>query len=53
VAPRAPTAQEKQLALFGARHPLVERLAAIDVNALTPMQAMALLEELNRGAKSE
>jgi DNA mismatch repair protein MutS len=53
LASTAPTTLEKQLALFSARHPLLERLAAVDVNALTPMQAMALLEELNRSAKSE
>jgi DNA mismatch repair protein MutS len=52
-APPAPTTMEKQLALFGARHPLLERLAAVDVNALTPVQAMGLLEELNRSAKLE
>jgi DNA mismatch repair protein MutS len=49
----APPAEEKQLGLFGARHPLLDKLAAVDVNTLTPVQALALLEELNRRAKSE
>ena len=41
-----------QLALFStAANPLVERLAAIDVNALTPVQALGLLDELAREAR--
>jgi DNA mismatch repair protein MutS len=49
----APAVPESQLGLFGARHPLLDKLAAVDVNALTPVQAMALLEELHKRAKSE
>ena len=35
-----------QLGLFAAPHPVVERLKGVDPNALTPMQALALLAEL-------
>ena len=43
-----------QLALFAAsRHQVLERLAKLDVNSVTPMQALALLEELGRDAKSD
>ena len=43
----------QQLALFvAAPHPLLERLAATDVNALTPVQALALLDDLVRQAKN-
>ena len=42
-----------QLALFAtAPHPVVERLADLDVNTVTPMQALALLDELSRQAKT-
>jgi len=41
-----------QLGLFApATHPVVEKLASVDVNALTPVQALALLDELSRAAK--
>lgn len=40
-----------QLALFGAPDPLVERLREIDPNALTPLQALALLAELSAEAR--
>lgn len=41
-----------QLGLFGAApHPVVGRLANVDVNALTPLQALALLDELAREAR--
>jgi DNA mismatch repair protein MutS len=47
--PRAP---ELQLALFQARpHPVVERLRALDVNQLTPLQALNLLAELAGAAR--
>ena len=50
----ARTADAHQLGLFAAqRSPLVDRLGAIDVNALTPIQALALLDELSRAARSE
>jgi DNA mismatch repair protein MutS len=42
-----------QLGLFAAApNPVVERLARVDVNSLTPLQALALLDELVRDAKS-
>jgi len=41
-----------QLGLFAAApNPLVERLAAIDTDAITPLQALSLLAELSRDAK--
>jgi DNA mismatch repair protein MutS len=50
----SPAKPADQLALFApTRHPALERLAEIDVNGLTPMQALALLEELGRQAKSD
>jgi len=50
----APLPKADQLALFAvARHPALDRLAKLDVNSLTPMQALALLEELGREAKSD
>ena len=45
--------REKQLGLFGARHPLLDQLAALDVYAMTPVQALALLEELKKRSKAE
>jgi DNA mismatch repair protein MutS len=45
-------AQADQLALFApAQHPVIERLAFVDVNALTPLQALALLAELNEAVR--
>jgi DNA mismatch repair protein MutS len=40
----------EQLGLFGAPHPVVERLKSVDPNELTPMQALALLAELVKDA---
>ncbi|HEX2211172.1 MAG TPA: DNA mismatch repair protein MutS, partial [Longimicrobium sp.] len=42
-----------QLGLFeaGLPHPVVERLRALDVDGLTPLQALNLLAELKRAAK--
>jgi DNA mismatch repair protein MutS len=36
----------EQLALFGLPHPVVERLKAIDVNTMTPLQALEQLAQL-------
>jgi DNA mismatch repair protein MutS len=43
-----------QLGLFGAAlpDPIVERLKGLDANALTPMQALALLAELSADART-
>ena len=53
-APRAAAATEsasEQLGLFAsAPHPLVTRLAALDANSLTPLQALQLLAELSAEA---
>jgi len=44
--------QGEQLSLFhDGVHPLVDRLAAIDINHLTPLEALNLLAELCRQAK--
>jgi DNA mismatch repair protein MutS len=41
-----------QLGLFAApRNPVVERLAGLDTDAMTPLQALSLLAELSREAK--
>ncbi|HEX7938271.1 MAG TPA: hypothetical protein VF483_04715, partial [Gemmatimonadaceae bacterium] len=50
----APAPLPTQLGLFPTtRHPVLERLSKLDANSLTPMQALALLEELGRDAKSD
>jgi DNA mismatch repair protein MutS len=54
-ATRANAAPDVQLALFGAtrEHPLVERLRLIDVNQVTPLEALALLAEFAADARAE
>jgi DNA mismatch repair protein MutS len=54
-APRAAKAAADQLALFGSDepHPVVERLRGIDVNTLTPLEALALLAQLTTEARAE
>ncbi|MFL5562282.1 MAG: DNA mismatch repair protein MutS [Gemmatimonadaceae bacterium] len=48
-----PAAATEQLPLFAsARDPLVSRLAAVDANSLTPLQALQLLAELSADASS-
>ncbi|HYD52430.1 MAG TPA: DNA mismatch repair protein MutS, partial [Gemmatimonadaceae bacterium] len=49
------TPDAQQLGLFAAPppHPVVERLKAVDVNALTPLQALTLLAELATEAGRE
>jgi DNA mismatch repair protein MutS len=42
----------QQLTLFAPPHPMVARLQAIDVNALTPLQALTLLAALTAEARS-
>jgi DNA mismatch repair protein MutS len=55
IAARAPTGPGDQLGLFasGAPHPVVERLLGIDVNTLTPLEALALLAQLTAEARAE
>ena len=49
---RAPREEPAQLGLFTATpNPLVERLKEVDVNSLTPVQALAFLDELSRTAR--
>jgi len=48
---QATPAPADQLALFAPRNPLLDRLAGIDVESMTPVQALALLEELSKQAR--
>ena len=40
-----------QLGLFADVHPVVERLRSLDANRMTPMEALAVLDELTRSAR--
>jgi hypothetical protein len=40
-----------QLGLFAAPHPVVERLAAVDVDSMTPLEALTLLARLKEEAR--
>lgn len=42
-----------QLALFAGPDPLVERLRGVEIDSLTPLQALALLAELSATARGE
>jgi DNA mismatch repair protein MutS len=55
IAARAPRDNGDQLGLFasGPPHPVVERLRDIDVNTLTPLEALALLAQLTAEARAE
>jgi len=55
IAARAPRSTGDQLGLFGSDlpHPVVERLRDIDVNTLTPLEALALLAQLTVEARAE
>jgi len=51
-APRRHPAPTDQLGLFAAApHPVVERLASVDVNAMTPLEALTLLASLSDEAR--
>ncbi|HVZ49625.1 MAG TPA: DNA mismatch repair protein MutS [Gemmatimonadaceae bacterium] len=52
---RSSGSTESQLALFGAtpEHPVVERLRTVDVNRVTPIEAIALLADLVADARRE
>jgi DNA mismatch repair protein MutS len=52
---RAPAsaAPSEQLGLFGAPHPAVERLRGLDVNTMTPLQALEELARLIDGVRGE
>jgi DNA mismatch repair protein MutS len=47
-----PSRPVEQLTLFAAPHPLVARLQGIDINTLTPLQALTLLAVLTTEARS-
>lgn len=55
IAARAPRAVPDQLGLFGSAfpHPVVERLRALDVNTLTPLEALTLLARLTADARAD
>jgi DNA mismatch repair protein MutS len=55
IAARAPKDADDQLGLFGSDllHPVVERLRDIDVNTLTPLEALALLAQLTAEARAD
>ena len=42
----------EQLPLFSALHPVVERLLELDINTMTPLQALAQLARLADEARS-
>ena len=42
-----------QLSLLGANHALLEELASLDVDGLTPLQAITKLYELREKARGE
>ena len=51
--PKEQVAVHDQLGLFASLpNPIVERLASLDTDAMTPLQALSLLAELSRDAKS-
>ncbi|MDO8531670.1 MAG: DNA mismatch repair protein MutS [Dehalococcoidia bacterium] len=53
-APRAdPSTEGEQMPLFGKTPPWLEELLALDVNGLTPLEALTRLYELQRKAKGE
>ncbi|MFI5232148.1 MAG: DNA mismatch repair protein MutS [Gemmatimonadales bacterium] len=55
IAARAPRPSGDQLGLFGSEppHPVVERLRDMDVNTITPLEALALLAQLTVEARAE
>jgi len=46
-----PGTEPEQLALFAPPNPLVARLQGIDINSLTPLQALTLLSSLATEAR--
>ena len=49
---RAGAVVPEQLGLFGAPHPVVDRLRALDINTMTPLQALEQLARLIEDARS-
>ena len=52
---KGPAVPDEQLGLFvgGAPHPVIERLRAMDANAMTPLQALQELDHLTRVVRNE
>jgi len=50
---RGKEAAAKQISLFGQKSPLLEELAKLDINAMTPLEAITRLYELQKKAKEE
>jgi DNA mismatch repair protein MutS len=50
-APRPPTVPVEQLPLLPARSPLLDALAALDIDAMTPLEALTKLYELREAAR--
>ena len=46
-----PTSDERQLALFETEDPILQQLKALDVNQLTPIEALGQLAEFKRRAE--
>ncbi len=46
-------AAAKQISLFGQKSPLLEELAKLDINAMTPLEAITRLYEMQQKAKEE
>ena len=46
-----PNQRSGQLGLFTETHPVVDRLRSLDTNRMTPMDALATLDELARAAR--
>jgi len=40
-----------QVSLFGQKSPIIEELAKLDINSLTPLEALTKLYELQKKAK--
>jgi DNA mismatch repair protein MutS len=47
------TVEIRQLPLFATSNPLLEELARLDVSAMTPLEAISKLYELQNKAKSD
>ena len=45
-------ARSEQLGLFGMPHPVIEQLRALDINTMTPLQALEQLAKLVDVAKA-
>ncbi|MBI2862563.1 MAG: DNA mismatch repair protein MutS, partial [Chloroflexi bacterium] len=47
----APSSETLQIPLFGPAHPVVEELSQLDIDSMTPLEAIAKLYELRRRAQ--